>query len=150
VDDGAVPRSEYACNSEVLDEGWPKSWLGDNGETVDASTPFLYRRESSVWSESEFTLTTVPSQFVDGAGGVCGASVNVENDETPKEEYPVNNATDLSGKNAEGNAAEEIIAPENGLGNAVDMLHPPSSATLASLLISQAVVFSFLVIIIVQ
>lgn len=143
VDNGAVPRSEYVCNSETLDEGWPESWFGDNGETVDASTPFLYRRESAVWSEADYTLTTVPSQFVDDAGGVCGASGQQE--EVAAEETAINNETVSYSEDAEDNAAEEASAPD-GMGKAVDMLHPPSSAAMPSLSISQAAVISFLAI----
>jgi len=66
---GAVQRSEYVCPSLSNDEtGWPTVWFGDNGEAVDASIPGLYRRETSIWSEDDSTLTTAPWRFRQDAG----------------------------------------------------------------------------------
>ncbi len=59
---------------------WPTVWEGDNGVSVDATVPGLYRRESSSWSEVDFTLTTVPVDYVKDAGGICG-------DEGLKQQY---------------------------------------------------------------
>ena len=48
---GSTPRSEYTCpNTNPLD--WPTSWMGDNGQIVDASTMGTYRRESATWDQS--------------------------------------------------------------------------------------------------
>lgn len=69
ANDGAVQRSDFVCPS--LDEvkgGWPSVWIGDNGEAVDASIPGVYRRESSIWSQNNATLTTAPWQFRVGGG----------------------------------------------------------------------------------
>ncbi|KAL7461364.1 hypothetical protein ACHAXS_001783 [Conticribra weissflogii] len=74
----AVARSDYQC--EQLPGDWPTVWVGDNGVSVDATVPGLYRRESSSWSEVDFTLTTVPVDYVKDAGGICG-------DEGLKQQY---------------------------------------------------------------
>ncbi|KAL7525441.1 hypothetical protein ACHAXR_001007, partial [Thalassiosira sp. AJA248-18] len=69
---GDVPRSEFQCPSvESMNEDWPTVWMGDNGENVDAGTPGVYRRESSIWSTEDYTLTTVPVQYREDAGGSC-------------------------------------------------------------------------------
>ncbi len=69
---GAVKRSDYECPTlNNAETGWPSVWTGDNGEAVDASIPGLYRRESSVWSEEDSTLTTAPWQFQKDAGETC-------------------------------------------------------------------------------
>ena len=102
VEGGAIPRSEYVCDAK--NEGWPQMWSGDYGESVDASTPFLYRRESSVWNEADYTLTTVPTQFIEDAGGVCGASEESNPDEELSSETNVTN--EITG----GGAAEENVA----------------------------------------
>ena len=76
----AVQRSEYTCPSiESNNQGWPMSWMGDNGEVVDASTPFVYRRESSIWDTEDYTLTTVPEQYRIDTGEKCkdGSQQNI-------------------------------------------------------------------------
>ena len=72
VSDGAVQRSEYTCPSldNNVESGWPLVWIGDSGEAVDASIPGVYRRESSVWSTDDSTLTTAPWQFREDAGEI--------------------------------------------------------------------------------
>jgi len=74
----AVSRSDYQC--ERLPGNWPEVWEGDNGVGVDASVPGLYRRESSIWSVVDFTLTAVPGDYAKDAGGICG-------DEGLKQQY---------------------------------------------------------------
>ena len=72
-DENAVQRNEYSCPDwRSLHENWPLVWVGDNGEDVDVTTSGVYRRESSTWSEDDFTLTTVPDQYRRDAGGLCG------------------------------------------------------------------------------
>lgn len=72
---GAVPRSEYQCpNYQDVNENWPKVWTGDNGGDVDASTPGVYRRESSVWSTDDHTLTTAPLSYREDTGGLCSVA----------------------------------------------------------------------------
>jgi hypothetical protein len=74
ANDGAVERSDYVCPSLANAEtGWPTTWMGDNGEVVDASIPGVYRRESSTWSETNFTLSTAPSLFREDVGELCVA-----------------------------------------------------------------------------
>ena len=127
VEDGAVPRSEYVC--ETKNEGWPQVWLGDYGESVDASTPFLYRR-SSAWNEVNHTLTTVPIQFTEDAGGVCGASV-----ESGSEVELSSIGSDIANANTDDNSAEENPNTEqiDGLdGASVDRLPQPHSASAAN------------------
>lgn len=91
VENGAVSRSEYECESlESMNEGWPSVWFGDNGEEVDASVPGVYRRESSIWSDVDNTLTTVPTRYIEDAGGVCGskeeeATGTVSSTESPEQ-----------------------------------------------------------------
>ena len=71
IDNGAVARSEYQCSSyEGINEEWPTVWMGDNGDNVDASTPGVYRRESSIWSTEDYTLTTVPTKYREDSGGL--------------------------------------------------------------------------------
>mmetsp|Transcript_17260 Transcript_17260/g.36414 ORF Transcript_17260/g.36414 Transcript_17260/m.36414 type:complete len:292 (+) Transcript_17260:139-1014(+) len=73
TNNGAVPRSDYQCPSyKDMNEEWPTVWMGDNGENVDASTPGVYRRESSIWSTEDHTLTTVPEKYREDVGGLCG------------------------------------------------------------------------------
>ena len=68
----AVPRSQYTCPSlQSINEDWPTVWTGGDDKEVDASTPGLYRRESSVWSTDDYTLTTVPDRYREDAGGLC-------------------------------------------------------------------------------
>uniref|UniRef100_A0A7S2PN89 Chitin-binding type-4 domain-containing protein n=1 Tax=Skeletonema marinoi TaxID=267567 RepID=A0A7S2PN89_9STRA len=75
-DENAVQRNEYACPDwRSVNEDWPLVWVGDNGEDVDVTTSGVYRRESSIWSEDDFTLTTVPNQYRQDAGGLCGEQV---------------------------------------------------------------------------
>lgn len=66
---GSTPRSEYRCS---LPGDWPTVWTGDNGATVKASEPGVYRREASDWSEG--LLLSVPEQYRVDAGGLCGPS----------------------------------------------------------------------------
>mmetsp|Transcript_13572 Transcript_13572/g.27564 ORF Transcript_13572/g.27564 Transcript_13572/m.27564 type:complete len:328 (+) Transcript_13572:52-1035(+) len=74
-DENAVQRNEYSCPDwRSVNEDWPLVWVGDNGEDVDVTTSGVYRRESSIWSE-DFTLTTVPNQYRQDAGGLCGEQV---------------------------------------------------------------------------
>ena len=74
ANDGAVERSDYVCPSLANAEtGWPTTWMGDNGEVVDASIPGVYRREWSIWSETNFTLSTAPSLFREDVGELCVA-----------------------------------------------------------------------------
>ncbi len=73
--DGAVPRSEYACPSlESVNDGWPTSWIGDDGMEADASVPGVYRRISSVWSEDDYTLTTAPEAYREDTGALGGVA----------------------------------------------------------------------------
>eukprot|EP00984_Skeletonema_dohrnii_P024327 scaffold13439_cov105-Skeletonema_dohrnii-CCMP3373.AAC.4 len=75
-DENAVQRNEYSCPDwRSVNEDWPLVWVGDNGEDVDVTTSGVYRRESSIWSEDDFTLTTVPNQYRQDAGGLCGEQV---------------------------------------------------------------------------
>lgn len=84
VDDGAVERSEYVCPSlQSSNPDWPTIWEGDNGEDVDASVPGVYRRESSAWSTEDFTLTTVPVQYTENAGALCGDGVAIVDGKDP-------------------------------------------------------------------
>eukprot|EP00571_Detonula_confervacea_P002743 CAMPEP_0172325260 /NCGR_PEP_ID=MMETSP1058-20130122/53536_1 /TAXON_ID=83371 /ORGANISM="Detonula confervacea, Strain CCMP 353" /LENGTH=364 /DNA_ID=CAMNT_0013041757 /DNA_START=180 /DNA_END=1271 /DNA_ORIENTATION=- len=84
VDDGAVQRSEYICPSlENSNEDWPTVWMGDNGEIVNANTPGVYRRESSIWSTDDYTLTTAPVQYREDAGVVCGDGAEIVNSKDP-------------------------------------------------------------------
>lgn len=72
-DANAVKRNEYTCPDwRSLNEDWPTLWVGDNGEDVDASISGVYRRESSDWNEKDFTLMTVPAQYRQNVGGLCG------------------------------------------------------------------------------
>ena len=87
VNNDAVLRSEYDCNSDAVNGDWPKSWMGDNGESVDASTPFLYRRESASWSSLDYTLHAVSSQYTKDAGGICGGSGELDSTENTPTEY---------------------------------------------------------------
>ena len=74
ANDGAVQRSDFVCPSlNKVNVGWPSVWIGDNGEAVDASIPGVYRRESSIWSQNNSTLTTAPWQFRVGGGEFCVA-----------------------------------------------------------------------------
>ena len=75
VNGGAVSRSQYDCKSKNSAD-WPEVWVSDNGEEVQAGTPGLYRCESSVWSDVNFTLTTVPGWYAEDAGGLCGEKLN--------------------------------------------------------------------------
>jgi hypothetical protein len=71
VDGIAVPRSEYACPSfgvDVEDDGWPTSWMGDDGMAVDASVPGVYRRISAEWSADDHTLLAVPEAYREDTG----------------------------------------------------------------------------------
>ena len=156
----AVPRSEYECRSE--NTGWPQSWVGDYGESVDASTPFLYRRESSIWSETNYTLTTVPSDFIVDAGGVCGEKYEEAAIEIPEttnshntddgvllsEDVNFSNITTMKSENV--GASVENWKPDyteqssNVLGGSVDKLQPPSSAPL---LLQHSLQVSFLVLV---
>lgn len=71
VSNGAVPRSEYTCPSlESINVGWPTSWTGDNGESVQASVPGVYRRISAVWSADEYTLTAAPEAYREDTGAL--------------------------------------------------------------------------------
>lgn len=38
---------------------------------MDASTPGVYRRESSVWDAKDDTLEEAPSRYREEAGGLC-------------------------------------------------------------------------------
>lgn len=74
--ENAVQRNEYSCPDwRSLNENWPLVWVGDNGEDVDVTTSGVYRRESSTWSSDDFTLATVPDQYRQDAGGLCGEQV---------------------------------------------------------------------------
>ena len=67
--DGAVQRTEFTCPSlDNYETGWPSIWMGDNGVTVDESSPGVYRRESGLWSQGNSTLTSAPWQFRREAG----------------------------------------------------------------------------------
>ncbi|KAL7528048.1 hypothetical protein ACHAWF_002422 [Thalassiosira exigua] len=71
VDNESVLRSEYTCpDPNSFNKNWPKVWTGDFGEDADAGIPGVYRRESSIWSNH--TLTTVPEQYREYPGGMCG------------------------------------------------------------------------------
>ena len=61
-----------------MNENWPIRWVGDDGESVDATVSGVYRRESSVWSTENNTLTTVPNQYQEDAGGLCGEKNQVD------------------------------------------------------------------------
>ncbi len=75
-DENAVQRNDYSCPDwRSTNENWPLAWVGDNGEDVDVTTSGVYRRESSTWSEDDFTLTTVPNKYRQDAGGLCGEEV---------------------------------------------------------------------------
>jgi hypothetical protein len=72
-DSNAVQRNEYTCPDwRSLNEDWPTVWVGDNGEDVDASISGVYIRESSDWNQEDFTLMTVPAQYRQNVGGLCG------------------------------------------------------------------------------
>ena len=72
-DENAVERIEYTCPDwRGVHKEWPLSWIGDFGKDVNVTTSGVYRRESSIWSEDDFTLSTVPDQYRQDAGGVCG------------------------------------------------------------------------------
>jgi hypothetical protein len=72
-DSNAVKRNEYTCPDwRSLNEDWPTVWVGDNGEDVDVSISGVYRRESSDWNQEDFTLMTVPAQYRQNVGGLCG------------------------------------------------------------------------------
>jgi hypothetical protein len=115
VEEGAVPRSEYVCGGDG-EEDWPQSWVGDDGEIVDASTPFLYRRESSTWSDTDYTLTTVSSKFTEDAGGVCGESANSDNNlvtssENTTDKYiEVNSSSEGEGGDIEASFVDSNIS----------------------------------------
>ena len=80
----AVPRSEYQCEDyQTLNPDWPTVWTGDDGETVDASVPGVYRRESSEWSDVDYTLTTAPAQYREDVGGLCGDMTSLSMTEPP-------------------------------------------------------------------
>lgn len=71
--DSNVKRNEYTCPDwRSLNQDWPTVWVGDNGEDVDASISGVYRRESSDWNQEDFTLMTVPAQYRQNVGGLCG------------------------------------------------------------------------------
>eukprot|EP00986_Skeletonema_menzelii_P002718 scaffold764_cov79-Skeletonema_menzelii.AAC.6 len=87
-DENAVQRNEYSCPDwRSLNENWPLVWVGDNGEDVDVATSGVYRRESSTWSEDDFTLVTVSDQYRRDAGGLCGEQVptTISDSTTPSE-----------------------------------------------------------------
>jgi len=103
----AVKRSDYQCpyDSGSGPEDWPKVWIGDDGESVDASEPGVYRRESSIWNANDFTLETAPLRYRQDVGGLCGNNLNDgehDNDGTPKpsREAPSPQPNQM---NAEGN-----------------------------------------------
>ena len=75
----AVSRSEYQCPYDfgAGPVDWPTSWIGDNGEPVDASVPGVYRRESSIWNANNFTLETAPLKYREDAGALRGNSAYV-------------------------------------------------------------------------
>ena len=71
-DAGAVERADYTCpDLEDYNKDWPTVWEGDNMQDVDASTPGVYRRESSDWDSEYNTLATAPAQYREAAGGLC-------------------------------------------------------------------------------
>lgn len=138
-----MPRSEYECRSE--NTGWPQSWAGDYGENVDASTPLLYRRESSFWSETDYTLTTVPPDFTVDAGGVCGEkfeqasipdnSYNTDDGILISENMTFSNITTMKGEDID--ASVENWKPDYTeqssdviLGESIEKQPPHSSAPL--------------------
>ena len=83
VESGAVSRSEYLCPNYIsINEEWPTIWMGDNGETVNADTSGVYRRESSIWSTHDYTLTTAPVQYREDAGDLCGDGTTTNANET--------------------------------------------------------------------
>ena len=99
----ATTRSQYQCpydaGSGPVD--WPTSWIGDNGESVDASVPGVYRRESSIWNENDFTLETAPMRYREDAGGLCGKSAdaaeeNIEEGTQPPTDSPTFRPIDIN------------------------------------------------------
>lgn len=60
---GSTPRSQYQCPGQPSD--WPSQWNGTSTTgavtLVDASTPGVYRQESSIWQGGQ--LMTVPSRY---------------------------------------------------------------------------------------
>lgn len=97
----ATTRSQYQCpydaGSGPVD--WPTSWIGDNGESVDASVPGVYRRESSIWNENDFTLETAPVRYRENVGGLCrkpadSAEENAKEGTQPSTDSPTSRPID--------------------------------------------------------
>lgn len=68
---GTSSRNSYTCSPPPSD--WPTSWTGDDGVSVDASTPGQYRRESAVWSSTTHFIVDdrVPASYTTQAGSLC-------------------------------------------------------------------------------
>ena len=70
---GTVPREEYEClDNAGFPPDWPTQWTGDGGSVVDTLEPGVYRRQSSIWSITDYTLETAPLRYRQDAGGICG------------------------------------------------------------------------------
>lgn len=130
VDDGAVPRSQYNCNNESASNDWPQVWAGDNGEAVNADTPGLYRRESSVWSDTDFTLTTVPAWYTQDAGDACGVKV-----QTPVSTPSENNTADKSNE-AAAESIDIVAPPSSPAGTILPLDLVPCQVAMAFLLLT--------------
>ena len=97
----AVSRSEYQCPYDfgAGPVDWPTSWIGDNGKSVDASVPGVYRRESSIWNANDFTLETAPMRYREDVGALCGNSADVSKENIgvgtqPSTDSPTSQPTD--------------------------------------------------------
>jgi len=83
---GSIPRSEYICPRDDGTTGpidWPTQWIGDDDMPVDANVQGVYRRESSIWSNDTFVLTTVPERYQEEDGGLCEGVVTSSPTSTP-------------------------------------------------------------------
>jgi hypothetical protein len=58
---GSTPRSQFTCPN-VNPSDFPSTWIGDGGQSVDASVRGTYRRESATWSGDSFLLDA-PSSY---------------------------------------------------------------------------------------
>lgn len=105
----ATTRSEYQCpyDSGSGPADWPTSWIGDNGESVDASVPGEYRRESSIWNENDSTLETAPMRYRQDAGGLCGNAADASEEEFEEAMQPSTNSP-----NSPPTAKSHDIQPE--------------------------------------
>jgi hypothetical protein len=72
---GSIPRNQLSCPAPLPDD-WPLEWIGDDGFPVDASTPGVYRRQSSEWVNG--FLQTVPERYRAEAG-ICSKSQSTNN-----------------------------------------------------------------------